>query len=117
VAEPPTTSWTDRHAAALERYDAADKRAWAAPADPAAEWARTEALGDVTAVERAMATEFILLLRKADQHSGLALRALLTEVMRDVIDGAVDEIRTDVEDLADAVAALEQARGRRAVSA
>jgi hypothetical protein len=48
-----------------------------------------------------------MMLRFANRWSGDALRALLTEVFTDVVTGMLDDVTTDVQDLADAVAALE----------
>ena len=104
----PPESWLARHTAALEDYVAGrglDR------------WAKTE---------NQMATELMLMLRTANLLYGPTLRALLREILfaddgqlvrdllrevfRDVATGLLDDTRTDVQDLADAVAALERRR-------
>ncbi len=109
-----TPGWVAPFGAALNAYGEAEKRSWADPKDASLEMARWEAAGDVLAVEQEMASEVILMLRKANERSGACLRSLLTDIIGDVIDGKVDELRTDVQDLADAVAALETTNQRKA---
>lgn len=105
--------WVFRYGNALNAYGEAETRSWANPKDHTLDFARWEAAGNVFGIEREMASEIILMLRKADQRAGWSLRSVLTEIIGDVIDGKVDELRTDVQDLADAVVALESALPRK----
>lgn len=100
-------SWIARYATVLEKYEAARVKASAMPKDAAVEMARREALGEVHGIEKDAASDFIFGLRMADRHNADALRTLIGESVRDAVDVAVHELRQDVQDLAEAVAALE----------
>jgi hypothetical protein len=111
-ADHPPESWLGRHTRALEAYVAG------------------HGIDRLAKVEALTATEVMFALRTANQLYGETLRALLREILfaddgftirellrealRDVVTGLTDELKTDVQDLAAAVAAIEQ---RRAVAA
>lgn len=103
-------TWANRHAAALVEAVDLKRKAQADHTSAATAKASWEALGDVTAIEQAMATEVVLMLRKANQHSPRALRQVLAEIVGDVVAGALDGFRGELADMAEAVARLERRR-------
>jgi hypothetical protein len=111
----PAESWWGRHTEALEQFIQAERKIPpAAKNTDTGQRAYLKALGRVAKVESQVATEFCLMLRFADRYSGETLRAVLTEIVEDVVTGLLEPVRNDIADLARAVAALEQqAKGRR----
>jgi hypothetical protein len=103
-------TWANRHAAALVESVDARRKAEADPKDAALELARWEALGGVTAIEQAMATEIVLMLRKANQHSARALRQVLADAIQEVLTGTIDGFRDELAAMAEAIARLDRRR-------
>jgi hypothetical protein len=107
-SDQPSESWLGRHTAALESYVAGDGLD---------QWAK---------VESQMSGELMLMLQTANQlypetlrailrdilfaDDGFLLRELLREALHDVATGLLDDVNTDVQDLAAAVVALESGR-------
>jgi hypothetical protein len=108
-------TWSNRYAAALVRHADAKAAADREPKNEDLARAVMDSMADVHAIAEAAAADWLFMLRKANDLSGLALRRLLTAVIGDVVDGRLDELRGDVTELAEKVIDLEEAQNRRRV--
>jgi len=112
-SDPVAGPLVGRHTEALERWAAAKQAAWRARVGKAPDLAELEraeddALADVVALEMQSGEDVVFAIRQAVKHQAAGVRALLKEVGLPLVAGAVEELRTEIQDLADAVAALER---------